>query len=239
MILLTSYQELDALGEGLACGYMKKLRRLGSAAFDIEGFVTDYLRLTIVYENIAEDDITKIGFLSDGKTPLTVIRNNGPEAVVFPVGTIVIDKFLLKNSESSRKRFTIAHEAAHFLLNLHVPSQMEACYKSTFTSGCDYSEDDQERIFSINESFTDRLAAAILMPLYLVRKALRKHNKGNKIVCYDGGVFSVKQKMAIRKMADDLGVSYSALVNRLRELSLLDTRPIEEYISSGLGLGVM
>ena len=80
---MTSYQEPVALGEGLAYGYMMKLRMLRSAAFDIEGFVTQYLGLTIVYENIAEEDKTKIGFLSDGKTPLIVLRNNGPSAVVF------------------------------------------------------------------------------------------------------------------------------------------------------------
>ena len=239
MNCLTSYQELDALGEGLAHDYMKKLKMLKSAAIDIEGFVTEYLGLKIVYENIAERDRTKIGFLSDGKTPLKVYRNNEPLAVVFPVNTVVIDRYLLRNSESSRRRFTLAHEAAHAVLKVHVPDQMGACYKSEYNSDADYCKEDYERIFSINESFTDRLAAAILMPLFLIKKVLKRHNNGRKVTCYDGGVFSQNQKVAIQKMADDLGVSYTAFVNRLKELELLETRPLEEYITTGLGLGVM
>ena len=35
-------------------------------------------------------------------------------------------------------------------------------------------------------------------------------------------------------MSDALGVSYSALINRLRELRLLECRPIEEYIDNAL-----
>lgn len=35
-------------------------------------------------------------------------------------------------------------------------------------------------------------------------------------------------------MSDALGVSYSALINRLRELRLLECRPIEEYIDRSL-----
>ena len=239
MTTLTSYQELDALGEGLAYGYMKKLKMLRSAALDIEGFVTDYLGLTIVYENFAEEDKTKIGFLSDGKTPLKVFRNNDPAAVVFPVKTVVIDRFLQRNSESARRRFTIAHEAAHYILNMHVPMQMEACYKSEYDSELNYSFEDQSRIFSLNESFADRLGAAVLMPLFLVKKMLKRHNNGNKVICYDGGVFSQSQKVAIQKIANDLGVSYSALINRLRELEKLEMHPIDEYITEKLGLGVM
>ena len=239
MTTMTSYQELDALGEGLAYGYMKKLGRLRSAALDIEGFVTEYLGITIVYETFAEEDKSRIGFLSDGKTPLKVFRNNGPSAVVFPVNTVVIDRYLQRNSESARKRFTIAHEAAHYLLNIHVPAQMEACYKSEFDSESIYSFDEQRRIFSLNESFADRLGAAVLMPLFLVNKVLRKHNNSKKVICYDGGVFSQSQKVAIQKMANDLGTSYSALINRLRELKLLETHPIDEYITTELGLGVI
>ncbi len=239
MVTMTSYQELDALGEGLAYGYMKKLRMLKSAAFDIEGFVTDYLHLTIVYESIAEDDRTKIGFLSDGKTPLKVIRNNGPSAVVFPVNTVVIDRYLLRNNESARRRFTIAHEAAHAILKMHVPVQMEACYKSEYDGESVYSFEEQLRIFSLNESYADRLGAAVLMPMFLVRKVLKRHNNSKKVICYDGGVFAQSQKVAVQKMANDLGVSYSAFINRLRELELLEKHPIDEYITKKLGLGVI
>ena len=37
--------------------------------------------------------------------------------------------------------------------------------------------------------------------------------------------------MNAQRMADSLGVSYSAFLNRLKELSLLDMRPLSEYIA--------
>ena len=75
MMTMTSYQELDALGEGLAYGYMKKLRMLRSAAFDIKSFVTDYV--------------------------LEQIRNNDPSAVLDPIKTVVIDRYPLNNNRRS------------------------------------------------------------------------------------------------------------------------------------------
>ena len=61
-----SSQELEALGEGLSRDYMEKSHRRNSMCFDIEGFITDYLGLSICYESFAEDDISKIGFLANG-----------------------------------------------------------------------------------------------------------------------------------------------------------------------------
>ncbi len=71
----TSYQEPVALGEGLAYGYMMKLRMLRSAAFDIKSFVTDYV--------------------------LEQIRNNDPSAVLDPIKTVVIDRYPLNNNRRS------------------------------------------------------------------------------------------------------------------------------------------
>ena len=72
---MASYQELDALGEGLAYGYMMKLRMLRSAAFDIKSFVTDFV--------------------------LEQIRNNDPSAVLDPIKTVVIDRYPLNNNRRS------------------------------------------------------------------------------------------------------------------------------------------
>ena len=236
---LTSFQELDALGEGLARDYMMKRRMLKSVSFDIEGFVTEYLKAELVFENIAEDDKTKLGFLSDGKTRLLVSRNNDSLAVLFPKDTIVIDRYLLQNSESSKRRFLMAHEAAHLILTRHVPMQTMPWYRSEFDKDAEYSFADLKRMLSMNETMANRLAAAILMPSFLLAKVLKKHNKGKVIIIYDGGVLSQNQKIAVQNMADDLGVSFSALINRFRELDMLDIRPIGEYAVKELGVGDM
>ena len=52
----TSFQELDSLGEGLSKDYLRKSHKQNELPFDIEGFITGYLGLTIIYENFAEED---------------------------------------------------------------------------------------------------------------------------------------------------------------------------------------
>lgn len=89
-------------------------------------------------------------------------------------------------------------------------------------------------MFSLNETLTNRLGAAVLMPPFLVGRALKKYNNGQPIVYYTEGVFALDTKIRLQSMSDALGVSYSALINRLRELRLLECRPIEEYIDHAL-----
>ena len=90
-----SFGELEELGETIVREYLRKTKRYNALCVDIEGLVTDYLGLTVVYENIAEDDPNKIAFLSNGKRPLWVSRNEERIQVVFPKGTVVMDKVLL------------------------------------------------------------------------------------------------------------------------------------------------
>ena len=234
---LSSFQELDALGEGLSRDYTKKTHRWNSMCFDIEGFITDYMGLNIIYESFAEADKSKIGFSANGTDPLLVFKNGKPTPIMFPKNTIVIERFLLRSEESSRRRFTLAHEAAHKILEKHIPSQTVACFHSDYDHEADYSPEDFKRIFSLNENLTNRLGAAVLMPSFLVEKALKKYNDGLPLTVYDGGVFAEKDKMNAQKMADCLGVSFSAFINRLRELRLLDCYPLRDYIEKYLQFG--
>ena len=170
----TSFQELDALGEGLAKKYTGNTHRWNSSCFDIEGFITDFLKLQILYEAFAEDDPSKIGFLSDGITPLIVYRAGKKTPIVFPKDTIVIESFLQRSDESGRRRFTLAHEAAHFILNRHVPMQT-ACFHNEYDHEFHYSGEELAKMFSLNETLTNRLGAAVLMPPFLVGRALREN----------------------------------------------------------------
>ena len=192
-----SPRELEELGEGLVRDYLKRTKRWNALSIDIEGFITEYLGLSVRYERFAEDDPGKIGYLSDGVMPLMVYRAGKPQAVVFPKGTVVVDKYLLKSDESGRRRFTLAHEAAHEIL--------------------------------------DRLAAAILMPRFQIEKALKKYRGGVPVKCYGSEIIPQEDKTSIQKMADALGVSYSAMLIQLRDLNMIEYRPVEEYISEMFG----
>ena len=69
-----SYDELEELGETIVRAYINKTRRYNALCVDIEGLVTDYLGLTVVYETIVEDDLNKIAFLCFPKVACCIIE---------------------------------------------------------------------------------------------------------------------------------------------------------------------
>ena len=150
------------------------------------------------------------------------------EQVVFPARTAVIEKYLLNQKESARRRFSIAHEGAHDVLGRHIPLQTSpaAAFHSEFDPEMRYTQDMLKEMLSINECFTNRAAACFLMPAFLVARVLKRHNN-----------LSQDQKLLIQKMADTLGVSFTAFHTRLSELDLFERRPVEEYLHEGLRYG--
>ena len=234
---LVTAEELETLGNLMVREYLKKSHRWKSQCFDIEAFITDYLKVRIEFESFAEEDAGKTGFMANGRDPLTVSRNGRMEKVVFPENTIVIEKFFLRDDQSAKRRFMQAHEAAHVILARHIPGQTAAAFHSEFDSGQAYAPEDLKRIFSLEENQADRLGSVLLMPQYHLEKALKKYNDGNRIIRYEGGIFSQESKFRMQNMADCLGASYTALVLRLGDLKYFEERPIGEYIEQGLGFG--
>ena len=228
---LISNRELDELGDGLVRHYLAHSCMQATArCIDIEG-LANFLGLTVTYETFAEKDFDKIGFLSDGKTPLLVRRNGRIVSFLFPLGTIVLDVSLHADKESGRCRFTIAHELAHFMIDQHRPA---AQYHRTFDAEKKYSVAEMNELFNIVENQADRLAAAILMPRFMVDRALDDFYKGKRIPVYGQNIIAPKEDKAISRMAAQIGVSYSAMLIRLRQFGLLDYHPVDEYFEKAL-----
>ena len=78
--------------------------------------------MPLLYRSFAEEDSDKIGFIADGSTPLCVYENGEIKNRIYPRGTIVIERCLRREHESGRRRFTISHECAHYIMDRAVPS---------------------------------------------------------------------------------------------------------------------
>ena len=222
-----SNRELDELGDGLVRRFLERSGVRGAErCIDIVG-LANFLGLDIVYEKFAEQDMDKIGFLADGKTPLKIVRDSRIVSFLFPLGTIVLDLFLQRDRESGRCRFTIAHEIAHFVINRHRPA---AEFHRVFDAEKNYTLAEMSEHFNLIESQADRLAAAILMPQITVNRALMDFHKGRRIIVYGQSVFAEKEQKVISKMAAQVGVSYTAMLIRLRQFNLLEYHPIDEYL---------
>ncbi len=219
--------ELDELGEGLARRYVQESGiQDAERCIDIGG-LADSLGLSVVYAQFAEKDEDKIGFLADGRTPLAIRKDRKTVSFLFPPKTIVLDAFLHSDRESGRCRFTIAHEIAHYVIGHHRPV---AQYHREYDAAKEYSVKEIGERFNIVEAQADRLAAAMLMPEFAVRRALSDFHRGKRIRVYGHAVFADQDQKAVRRMAAQIGVSYTALVIRLRQLDCLEYHPIGEYL---------
>lgn len=228
-----SYDEIDELGEGLIRQY------LGADAertycVDIDGFVTDFLKLPLLYRSFAEQDTDKIGFIADGITPLQVFEAGKRTARVYEKGTIVIERCLRREHESGRRRFTISHESAHYVMDRTAPY---ASFHREYDDERSYTPEDFRNLFSFQEAQIDRMGAALLMPKFMVRNVVAMHGCTDCISVFGDSVLKAEDKLLIKQMANTMGVSFSAFLIRLRELGYLCYHPLSEYITEEMGLG--
>jgi len=225
--------EIEELAEGLIHQFFGQRRSL-PLSVDIESFLVGYLGLPLKYRSFAEADTSKIGFISDGITPLWVMEGKRPIREVFPKGTVVLEKYLLNRGEKGRRRFTIAHEVGHYIMDRTVTM---ASFHREYDRERAYTPQELKELLSLREARVDRLAASLLMPGFMVRAVLERFGVSNLIPIYGSNLLRLEDKLLVQKMAATMEVSYTAFLIRLRELHLLARHDISEYIVSEIGLG--
>lgn len=231
-----SRAEVEELCDGMIQEFTGSISVIPKS-IDIDSFVSSFLKCTVIYENIAEDDKEIIGFTGDGKHPLRVLKNGYPKDIVYPRNTIVLDKYLLNPGEQYRRRFVLSHEAGHIIANSINPDS-PACFYHHISRDCaDYTIVGLRDRYSIGEWQANTIAAALLMPRYVMRDMLKRYNGGKRLPIYGDSIFHPREKAILSKMAESLHVSYTALIIRLKELDMLVRHSVSEYIQKELGLG--
>lgn len=230
-----SRAEADELCDGLIRQFIGSNAAI-PASVDIDAFVTHFLKVNIQYENFAEADLDKIGFCSDGTTPLRILEEKRVVEHVYPISTIVLDKFLLRPGEEYRRRFTLAHEAGHVLAAQIDPEASARFYHTQSTERL-YTAEELHQQLCICEWQANILAAALLMPKFIIKDALTRFNHGKRIPVYGKHVFRPQEKVILKTLSDTLRVSHTALVIRLRDLGALYPKDLSEYIGKELRLG--
>lgn len=98
-------------------------------------------------------------------------------------------------------------------------------------------EQGRRRFTMAHEASHHILSKMYAMPRKIIENALAKYNQSNPIKVYGDNTITSKDKAVIRRMAAYIGVSYTALVIRLRDMGLFEYHNILEYISNELNLG--
>lgn len=225
--------EIEELAEGMMLQYLGRWKDM-PLCVDIDGFLAKYLKLPVEYYFFAEDDFGKIGFISDGITPLKVADRNHTVCRIFPKGTVVVDKCLQSQKEEGRRRFTLAHEASHYIMDRTVSA---ASFHREYDNERSYSPQELRELLSFREAQVDRLAAALLMPGFMVRNILGRFAGTTALPIYGDNILRLEDKLLVKRMADVMGVSYTAFLIRLKELNLMERHDVAEYITQEIGLG--
>lgn len=171
-----SNMEIEEFCEALVLDYIRKYNA-PTDYIDIRGLITDYLGLEIEFESIVEDDETITAFIANGSRTLKIINNGKVTEVLYPRKTMVVDKCYLAPDQRERCRFNMAHEAGHYLMNKLCNTNV-----ASFNRDMDLSEyiptEQLHNAFNINESRANKIAAALLLPRFVVENALKRFNKG-------------------------------------------------------------
>lgn len=225
--MVLSNLETEQIAEYVIAGFTAGEKR-PAASIDIIRLATRYLRLPIRQEVFAGPDANSKGYLSDGIWRLCVLQNGSLQAIAFPANTIVINSSVHPDLTAPGARFTVAHEAAHYILELYrigeididprYPGRLREC--AAYENG--------QKIF--NENRVDRLAATLLMPSSVVTRHYQAVFGDDAVRIYgDDRQLKPEDAKKIHTMAERMGVSFSALCIRLRDMHFFDYRPLEAY----------
>lgn len=148
--------------------------------FDVEGFVRDYLGLSVESHKLKyERETLGLTVFEDGH--ICASGSGGVEAVPVSAGTVVIDSSLEVKRNAARRRFTYAHEGSHWLIHrtmflqetlFRVMGGFDSQRIAAKQGRVDYSRSQAEKTdIERAERQADFLASALLMPLPALRRA--------------------------------------------------------------------
>ena len=203
---------------------------------DIAGLALTHLKLNVKYVRFADRSKERLGCISDGFTLYKLINNGRIGEYVVPKDTILLDMSLKGDENRARRRFTLAHEVYHYIDNV-VNGNKVYSYCSKLRTDMEYTKKELDESLSIDEWAADRGAAALLMPKGLIYTTARTRFGDDGIPIFGDNLLLPEDKAKIADMAEFLGVSYTALIIRLKELRLFKYHNANEYFNIALGGG--
>ena len=120
---------------------------------------------------------------------------------------------------------------------MRINPESAACFHRTHDRERTYSLQEMQEIYSISEWQANTFSASLLMPRSVMYETLKRFNGGKRLPVYGETVFHPREKVILQKMAASLGVSFTALVIRLRGLGMLNHHSLCDYIEQELHFG--
>jgi Zn-dependent peptidase ImmA (M78 family) len=222
-----SYQNIETIAEAIVHDFLGD--QINSFnPINVERLAKEYLGLALEYMRLS-DDGSILGLTTYNGITFEIERNNSKEKITIPRDTIIIEEDLLNDKQNGRKNFTLSHECAHQVLFRVEPTSYYNNYRKQFTIGKTYSL----RALTTKDDWCEwqanALGAAILMPQKLIDQCLFRFGCNHRIILYGNHYLRRQDRTCVNNIALFLGVSFSALIIRLRQLKMIEDLPFSEY----------
>lgn len=222
-------KEIQELTETILNNYFKATKTIYIGQIDIADLAS-FLNLTILYVNINEDDKNKVAFFSDGVRPVKIIENGACQERIFPKNTILIDNYLRQPDLETKRRYSISHEIGHYLLSRYGFAPVEAAFSCSFDKEKEYTYKELYEMMRLSEAQANEVGAFLLMPSFLVKRYIQEQFHSEKVPIFGQYMMRQDTKVRIKKIAEDLGVSFGALIIQIKQMHLIDYHSAEEFI---------
>ena len=82
----------------------------------------------------------------------------------------------------------------------------------------------------LSEAQANEVGAFLLMPSFLVKRYIQEQFHSEKVSIFGQYMMRQDTKFRIKKIAEDLGVSFGALMIQIKQMHLIDYHSAEEFI---------
>ena len=197
----------------------------------IDQFAREYLGMAVSFARLSPDG-SICGLTAYADTEYITEEMGVKRTISLRKNQILMDVSFIQPGQvqklCGKRRFTLAHECAHQILFQMESDASRSAYTKKYSARTAYSLRDLKTREGWNEWQANVLGAAILMPQKEIDLAMWYFAAGRKLINYEG-VFAYRDKISLMLLCQQLAVSKSAAVIRLRQLGYIEDRPYQEY----------
>lgn len=219
------------------------------SSLDAELFAEAYTKLEMDYQDLTHDQsILGMMVFNDCRIPVYDAEMDKAKRIIVNEGTILIDNSLLEDDQIRRGRFTVCHEASHWILHKQVyhadknqvslfdylkeePTPFTKCRMNEVEGGRRELVTDDDWM----EWQADQMASALLMPRRTFSSEVRERFKRvnmNKAFYRMGTNFEtdIWAEVMVYELADLFEVSATSARIRLKTLGFIKEDPYYEFM---------
>ena len=197
----------------------------------IDQFAKEYLGMNVSLARLSSDG-SICGLTAYADTEYITEEMGVKRVIPLRKNQILMDASFIQPGQvyklCGKRRFTLAHECAHQILFQMESETVRSSCTQKYSARTAYSLRDLKTREDWNEWQANVLGAAILMPQKEIDLAMWYFAGGKKLINYEG-VFAYRDKLSLTMLCQQLAVSKSAAVIRLRQLGYIEDRPYQEY----------